>query len=77
MSTFPIDPSGGKSEKLCRFSKRHREFLTSDGTHPGKLPPHLENRVLTFRSVLGQLHTEKQFPAYQVQADGCLTIAKL
>ena len=29
-------------------------------------PPHLENRVATFRGVLAQLHREKHFPAFQV-----------
>ena len=32
------------------------------------MPPHLENRIGTFRSVLAQLQREKQFPAYQVGA---------
>ena len=49
-----------------RFSKRHREFLTSDGSFDSKMPPHLENRIATFRAVLSQLQREKQFPAYQV-----------
>jgi len=51
-----------------RFCKRHKEFLSSDGTFLCKLPPHLESRVATFRSVLVQLHQEKQFPAFQVGA---------
>lgn len=51
-----------------RFCKRHKEFLSSDGTFASKLPPHLEARVATFRSVLVQLHREKQFPAFQVGA---------
>ena len=51
---------------LCRFSKRHKEFLTSDGTFESKMPPHLENRIGTFRSMLAQLQREKQFPAFQV-----------
>jgi len=51
-----------------RFCKRHKEFLSSDGTFPSKLPPHLESRIATFRSVLLQLHREKQFPAFQVGA---------
>jgi len=51
-----------------RFCKRHKEFLSSDGTFTCKLPPHLESRVATFRSVLLQLHREKQFPAFQVGA---------
>ena len=51
---------------VFRFSKRHREFLTSDGTFENKMPPHLETRINTFRSVLAQLHREKQFPAFQV-----------
>ena len=51
---------------LFRFSKRHKEFLTSDGTFESKMPPHLENRIGTFRSVLAQLQREKQFPAFQV-----------
>ena len=54
--------------KFCRFCKRHKEFLSSDGTFACKLPPHLEARVATFRSVLVQLHREKQFPAFQVGA---------
>ena len=54
---------------MFRFSKRHKEFLTSDGSFDSKLPPHLENRVATFRAVLGQLHREKQFPGYQVSWD--------
>ena len=53
---------------MSRFSKRHREFLTSDGTFEQKMPPHLETRINTFRSVLAQLHREKQFPAFQVGA---------
>ena len=53
---------------MSRFSKRHREFLTSDGTFESKMPPHLETRINTFRSVLAQLHREKQFPAFQVGA---------
>ena len=53
---------------VFRFSKRHREFLTSDGTFENKMPPHLETRINTFRSVLAQLHREKQFPAFQVGA---------
>ena len=51
---------------MFRFSKRHKEFLTSDGTFESKMPPHLENRIGTFRSVLAQLQREKQFPAFQV-----------
>ena len=62
---------------LFRFSKRHKEFLTSDGTFESKMPPHLENRIGTFRSVLAQLQREKQFPAFQVsrgQEDQCRAI---
>ena len=28
--------------KFCRFCKRHKEFLSSDGTFACKLPPHLD-----------------------------------
>ena len=63
------DPSfKASSGWALRFSKRHREFLTSDGTFDGKMPPHLETRINTFRSVLAQLHREKHFPAFQVGA---------
>ena len=63
------DPSfKASSGWALRFSKRHREFLTSDGTFDQKMPPHLETRINTFRSVLAQLHREKQFPAFQVGA---------
>jgi len=63
------DPSfKASSGWALRFSKRHKEFLTSDGTFDGKMPPHLESRIGTFRSVLAQLQQEKQFPAYQVGA---------
>merc|ERR1719361_2036389 len=63
------DPSfKASSGWALRFSKRHREFLTSDGTFENKMPPHLETRINTFRSVLAQLHREKQFPAFQVGA---------
>lgn len=59
---------GVSMEIYLRFCKRHKEFLSSDGTFPSKLPPHLESRIATFRSVLLQLHREKQFPAFQVGA---------
>ena len=51
---------------MFRFSKRHKEYLTTDSTFEAKMPPHLENRIGTFRSVLAQLQREKQFPAFQV-----------
>ena len=52
---------------MFRFSKRHKEYLTTDSTFEAKMPPHLENRIGTFRSVLAQLQREKQFPAFQVR----------
>ena len=53
---------------MFRFSKRHKEYLTTDSTFEAKMPPHLENRICTFRSVLAQLQREKQFPAFQVKS---------
>ena len=53
---------------VVRFCKRHRDYLSCDDTFSCKLPPQLENRVSTFRTVLAQLHKEKNFTPDRVGA---------